>query len=779
MAITVRADEFPTYVGRVTCVHCHGSKLDIPTCSQETVAVHDQSYSALTTPEAASIAYLCGVVEPPNESLTCLGCHAASADVGPRWTSESFDIACGVQCEACHGAGSLHVAGRVARNQNSTPAVDLNIRRSDISDCAACHVRLPSHVEVLEHGYRRNPADQRYKTPVNLAVSPDGRTLFVVCQQVNSVAIVDAESGTVVDEITVGLRPWGIALHPDGDTLFVSNRMSDTLTVIDTTTRRNIADIATGHDPHGVVLDTSARRVYVANTGEDTVSVIDLSQLTEVSRLVTGRGPWDVVQAESGDSILVTNVRPNPTGFRSPPLSEITVVSTSANAVDSRLAINDANMLHGIDVISQSGVTVFALMRAKNLVPITRLAQGWTMTHGLGVIWPDGRTDQVLLDEPDAAFADPMDVASSPDGRHLLVTSGGTDQVALVDVARLLETIQGATDADRSTVLPNHLGMSRKFIVKHIPVGRNPRGVEFSPDGRWAYVVNSLDDSVSVIETERFSVVRTISLGGPDEETEVRRGERIFHSARQTYGQQFSCHSCHPDGHVDGLTFDIEADGIGMSPVDNRSLRGIMDTAPFKWEGTNPSLNRQCGARFAVFFTRLDPYTPSELDALVRYITTIERPLNRYRNANGLTDAQRRGMAVFERVVTNEGEPIPASQRCTTCHNTTMKTSRTTSSVGTTMWFDKRVDFDLPAFDDLEAFGDLGIVYFFEVRRQMKAFDVPQLNNVCDSPPFLHNGSAATLEEIWTRFNLYQSHGLTQDLTRRQFNDLITYLKSL
>ena len=31
--------------------------------------------------------------------------------------------------------------------------------------------------------------------------------------------------------------------------------------------------------------------------------------------------------------------------------------------------------------------------------------------------------------------------------------------------------------------------------------------------------------------------------------------------------------------------------------------------------------------------------------------------------------------------------------------------------------------------------------------------DVPHLNNIYDSAPYLHNGIADTLEEIWTRFN--------------------------
>jgi len=36
-------------------------------------------------------------------------------------------------------------------------------------------------------------------------------------------------------------------------------------------------------------------------------------------------------------------------------------------------------------------------------------------------------------------------------------------------------------------------------------------------------------------------------LGGSKEETITRYGERLFHSAEICYGDQFSCHTCHPD----------------------------------------------------------------------------------------------------------------------------------------------------------------------------------------------------------------------------------------
>jgi cytochrome c peroxidase len=120
-----------------------------------------------------------------------------------------------------------------------------------------------------------------------------------------------------------------------------------------------------------------------------------------------------------------------------------------------------------------------------------------------------------------------------------------------------------------------------------------------------AYVANSLDDSLSVIDLQKLEAVERIDLGGSSEITKHRFGERLFHSANITFRHQHSCASCHPDGHIDGVTYDIEADGIGVSPVDNRTLRGILDTAPFKWEGTPAS--RDNAERASQFFSRASP----------------------------------------------------------------------------------------------------------------------------------------------------------------------------
>jgi cytochrome c peroxidase len=57
-------------------------------------------------------------------------------------------------------------------------------------------------------------------------------------------------------------------------------------------------------------------------------------------------------------------------------------------------------------------------------------------------------------------------------------------------------------------------------------------------------------------------------------------------------------------------------------------------------------------------------------------------------------------------------------------------------------------------------------------------WDIPHLTDIATSSPYLHNGAAQTLEEIWTRFNMINRHGATHGLTRQELNDLIAYLKT-
>ncbi|MBI4716997.1 MAG: beta-propeller fold lactonase family protein [Planctomycetes bacterium] len=771
--------DFAWFVGQAVCLDCHGTTGPAAACSLEPIPRHGRAYQLLLRPEARSVAALSGIAESPIESRICLGCHATGAEEGPRWAAPGFRLEAGVQCEACHGPGSVHARDR--RNGANTVgrSVPEALRRGDRESCTACHRERPSHREVFEGGFRLTPSDERYKTPINLAVSPDGAWLYVVGERSDSVIVVDTARGAPVGEVRVGRRPHDVAVTRDGDLLYVTNRLSGTLSVVDARRLRVLREIAVGGEPHGVLVDSEGGRAYVLCSAQDAVAIVNTRTLAVENRLAAGRRPWSLAPGPDGRTCYVTSTQPAPARFRESSHSEITLLDLENGRVHQRLRVSDANLLQGIGSAAGGDVTLFTLMRTKNLVPMTRLAQGWTITNGLGVIWPDGRIDQVLLDEPNAFFADPNDVAVSPDRRLALITSGGNDEVAVVDVERLRETVLTHDDRERAETLPNELGASARFVIKRLRVGANPRGVAFAPDGTRAYVANALADSVTVIDTLGLTVTATIDLGGPAEATELRRGERLFHSAANAFGRQFSCRSCHPDGHLNGLAFDIEADGIGLHPVDNRTLRGILDTAPFKWEGTNPTLARQCGPRLAVFFTRLPPLAPDDLTALVRYTCTIERPPNPYHDPRGLTAAQRRGKAIFERTIANDGSPLAPAQQCAACHSGVYKTNGQRAAVASTMWLDAWVDVDPADWFEADEFGELGSYYFIDAGIPSREFDVPHLTDIYNGGPYLHNGAAATLEEIWTRFNIVERHGKTNDLTRRQFNDLIAYLKSL
>jgi len=749
----------PKYVGVAACNQCHRGPESGHQDSLWRLSPHARAWSTLATPRAREIAKSKGLEGDPQQMAQCLECHAPGALAPSEAVLSSFSPDEGVGCEACHGPGSEYMAEAIMRDRRAARAAGL--KEVSKETCLPCHRQAHGKqyelkIEAIAHptrpAKRASAAEEpRYKTPVSLALDPRGRELYVTCSGSDSVIVVDPIARVKLAEIPVGQQPHGVVFSPDGRRVFVSNVFDDTVSVIDAAERRVVATLEVGDEPHGLITDREGKFLFVLNAASDDVHVFELGSLRRLKKLAASRRPWAAALSPDGARIAVSHTLPRLVPFQTPPVAEVTIIEAARGIIEDRVVFPAANLLKGVAWHPSGEYALVTLNRTKNLVPMTRLLQGWTITNGLGLMWADGSTDQLLLDEPDWGFPDPNAVAITPDGRFALVTSGGRDRLAVVDLAKMMSVLRQASPYERRHILPNHLGKPTEYVVKHIPLSHNPRDLLILPDGKTAVVVNGLDDSLSVVDLERFEEVGRIDLGGPKEITKVRYGERLFHNAGITFRRQFSCATCHPGGHVDGLTYDIEPDGVGVNQVDNRTLRGILDTAPFKWNGTNPSLARQCGPRLAVFFTRIQPYTPEELSAVDTYIASIPRPPNRFRALDAeLTPAQRRGKAFFERSKTNDGREIPVGNRCVTCHPAPYFTDRRTHDVGTRSPYD--------------TYGK---------------FDTPQLNNIYDSAPYLHNGMALSLEEIWTVYNPDDKHGVTNDMTKDQLNDLIEYLKTL
>ncbi len=582
--------------------------------------------------------------------------------------------------------------------------------------------------------------------------SPDGKRLFVLCQGSDEIRVLNAATYAEIRRIPVGHIPRGFSFSHDGSRIYVANTWDDTVTVIDAHSLEVGATWPVGSEPSSVVEDAGGKRVYVSNRISNDVAVLNAQTGAEEKRLAAGRGASYMTPSPDGSRIYITHVYPNLTrgntqgGNRAAPRSEITVIDASRAVVADRIPL--INVAHAFHIaFSQDGrLGVAAELHPKNLVPLAHLEHGGAFADTLTLFGADvGKPVEVPLDELERYAARPFGVAIAPDKSRVYVTSGGSEIVTVIDVPRLLHYARlhpGSNAQD--------LSASANYVTTRIAVGRDPRGVVFTPDGGRLLVANRLDDTISVIDVRTNRVAKTVQLSTPAQINVLRHGEQTFYTARYSFQGQIGCANCHMDSTFDGLTWDLEPDGFGRDIVDNRLLEDIRGTEPYKWNGGNPNLPTECGPRTEMYFWRSETYDDLTLTDLVVYIRSLPRRPNRWQQSNGeLTPAQERGKALFSRSMDKFGKPIAETNRCSYCHSGPKGTSQKSFDVGTAKTTDTS-----------------GLL------------DTPQLINIALTAPYLHDGSAHSLEEIWTVFNPEDRHGRTNDLAKDELNDLIEYLRT-
>lgn len=618
------------------------------------------------------------------------------------------------------------------------------------SSAAACAIVLA--VCTIRPGFAQNREAPVRRGPNSLYVEPRTGMLLVGCEKSGTVARVDPASGRVLLERQVGRGPFDLAAHPSGHRIYLSCRRGQEIVELDAETLQTLRRFALPGDPTGLAVSGDGKRLYVALHSLDRLAVLDLLSGSEIARKVVGNGPEMVRRSAADGRIYVTSLLPVRPALDRPPHIEVTVIDDRSGRIVDRIALPNANIGRHLAITQDGSTIVVAISRPKNLVPMVQVARGWVVTNGFALLSPgsDRPPVQLLIDLPNRSYADPYAVAMTPDQRKFYLTCAGSDFVLAVDLDRARQVADECLAGDIPRYA-DHLGLSRRYVTARIPVGANPHAIALSRDGKFAFVANRLDDSISVIDTADDRVVRTLVLGEPAPLDRPARGERLFHSAARTFHNQFACASCHPDNGFDGLQYDLEPDHLGRNILDNRNMRGVFGTEPFKWVGTNPDIATQCGTRTAKWITRTAWLTSVQVVDLVAYIHSLENVENPHRNGDGkLTRSQQRGKALFERTRTNDRKPIPQRDRCDFCHSGPLFTNARRSDVGTRSPHDSTAE-----------------------------FDSPHLTGIFESAPYLHDGRAATLEELWTKFNPDDKHGISSDWTKRQLNDLVEYLKSL
>ena len=136
------------------------------------------------------------------------------------------------------------------------------------------------------------------------------------------------------------------------------------------------------------------------------------------------------------------------------------------------------------------------------------------------------------------------------------------------------------------------------------------------------------------------------------------------------------------------------------------------------------------------------------LDALAAYTNSHKFTLSPYAK-NGLSPAAERGRKLF----------YSKQTKCAECHNGPFLTDSQSGKPS------RRHDVGTGTVDKSETMGT--------------SYDTPTLLGLYRSAPYLHHGMAASLRDVLTTQNAGDKHGVTSQLSEREVDDLVAFLKSL
>ena len=542
--------------------------------------------------------------------------------------------------------------------------------------------------------------------------------------------------------------PFKVAFTADGARAVVTEFDEGALAILDRASGKVLRHVSTGGvQPTGVAVTPDGALAVVTNSLSGSVAFVDLNAFkTEILPL---RGvPWDVVLSPDGkrayvsvsqlDQVAVIDVEARkvlgtiPTGRRPRALAitpdGATVVSANmtvgsisyldtATRTETAQGRTPAVNLRGIALFPDGQQAFVVGQRAQNERPTETAIGIWSNQAFLQV--PDGPRNGVQnlwLDLMGEDVADPDSVVLDKQHRRAFVTCSGGHSLNVVPVRG---------DGDTLTIRN---------------IGAHPRGLAFTPDGKELWVANMLGNDLAVVDPQSLKILRRVSLGPTARKDPTLLGRFLFTTATIVKGGQFSCNSCHPDGGTDGISwkFTHVKDALGKEIDRNaKGLRGhIADSAPYRWSGHEPSLEAFIEEEIPGLLQGAKP-TPAEVHALASYVGSLPFPPNPYRSMeNTFTAAAVRGKALFE-----------GKAGCVSCHSGPRAGGQQKAWIGTT-----------PPGVDLE---------------------VPRLDGVYDTDPYLHDGKARTLEEVFSVQNPKKLHGKAHELSDMERKDLFRYVREL
>jgi YVTN family beta-propeller protein len=575
-------------------------------------------------------------------------------------------------------------------------------------------------------------------------LSPDGKRLLVANSDNGTVSVVDTQAHRVLHEVRVGDKPEGITWLGGGSLAAATVYRENKVVFIDAELGKVIDVLHVADEPYGIVANRDGSRAWVSHECPGTVSEIDAKARNIVREMKAGSFVRGLALSPDEKRLYVTE-------FYSARLQALDL--ESGKVVDSWPVRSDDNLARNV---------VLHPRRPKAYV--SHIRSRITAHQGAGSIFPhltvydlvppdkEKRTSSTPLDSYFGVYVpcNPWESALSPDGHWLYTIFAGTDDMFVSKVV----------DDDYEEIEPEG---------RPVQVGKNPRAVRVSPDGRELFVYNALDFAVGVYDSgPPLRLKETIKVCDPPKTPEWVRGKVLFSSAKppMTSRRWISCASCHPDGHNDGRVWQ-QPEGLRRTPA----LFGLAHTHPLHWSADrdevqdfeytirgplmqgrgllDQAIKPKDGFK-AIELEEALAGRSKDLDTLAIYCNSFEFTLSPHIPAPGqLYPAAQRGKELF----------FSDSVGCAKCHSGPYFTD---SSL--------KKPFQLH---------DVGTGNDDPTEKMGPKYDTPTLLGIYRTAPYLHHGKAATLNDVLTTFNKEDKHGKTSHLAKDQIDDLVEFLKSL
>ena len=644
-------------------------------------------------------------------------------------------------------------------------------------------------VTAIEVGKDRNRVVAHVKVgeePQNLLISPDGKTVFVSNTVSGTVSVIRADDDRprVVETIEVGTEPWGMALTPNGRKLYVANARSNDVSVIDTEERRVIETIdGVGLEPRGVAItndgdeESKDEKVLVTQflgvdvpgvlIGRDDYKEGRVTVISVKSDRVTGQivlRPLANTGFNSNGSVLNHVPAANPPAFTFPtgafPNQLNSVVIKGSHAyLPNTGASPDGPVRFNVNV--QALLSVIDL-RTGAEGAVGGVPQTINMNRGVNF---EGAATQLF-------FAVPWAIEFEH-GRNVgYAVIAGSNVVVKVDL-----------DADGTPTIHAPAAAGDPGAIVRVPVGQNPRGIAINRRDDRAYVMNYVSRDVSVIDLTATPPAVIATVPSADlpatgtEDARIQIGKAVFNSSTGVnlpqlgpggvIGKRLSangwgaCSACHPHGLTDGVVW-IFASGPRRSlplngsfnPRDPQDAKILNHSAIFdELQDFELNIRNVSGGPGLITLadgTTQDPnvaaFNPANggrseaLDAMTLFVARgIRSPISPL-SAHGHDDGGvSKGRKLFEKA------------NCASCHGgggwASSRRDFTPPPVATEIVNTQLVrflrqvgTFDPAAANELRANGAPAL--------GADGFNPPSLLGDAALGPFLHNGSALTLDDV-------------------------------